>query len=282
MMKRKNPYFFERRGVFYAAMTALVFVALILLIVGGIFLYQINGDFYAAFRGGLHRGFYISTVAVLVLSSFIYAPFSFGISRYFIRSARGEARFSELFFLFRHPLALGKAALLTLVKKVLTYWERLLLRLAGALAEVGLFFAFLVLSGENVFSVGGNPFAEASAFMLRSPYLILLSVLLWCGVLIGFFIVFLRYVLCKYVLLCYPEVRVLQAIRVGRLAIRGNLIKTMLFYLRYATFFLLTLLSFGWFARRVGKRHRPFSVYATELVESGWRLYCDRRSGRVR
>ncbi len=279
-MKRKTKSIIESRGVFYTAMTALLFSAVILLVIGGILLYQINGDFYAAFQGGFHRGFYISTVSVLIGSSLIYAPFSFGISRYFIESSQGSARFSDLFFLFRVPSLLIKAMLLTIIKKLLTYWERTLLLLIAALVEVGLFFSFLVLSGEDIFSVGGNPFLQASEFMLRSPYLIAFSIVLWCGVLVGFFVIFLRYVLCKYVLISYPDVQVFQALRVGRLAIRGKLCKTMLFYLRNGAFCILTLLSFGRFARRGGKKHRNFSAFACELVHQGWRLYCDRRSRR--
>ncbi len=250
------------------------------MLIGGLALYQINGDFYAALQGGLHRGFYYQTFAVLAASSLVYAPFSFGISHYFIGAAQGMARFLDLFYLFRRPRMLAKAALLTLIKKLLIYWERILLLLLGTLVEVGLFWAFLVFSGEDVFSVDGNPFVQAGAFMLRSPELITLSVILWSGVLFGIFIIFLRYVLCKYVLICYPDVRIFQAIRVARISIRGKLLRTMLFYLRYGSYVLLTLLTGGVFGRSRGVKHRTFSVYACGLVQEGWLLYCDRRSGR--
>ena len=278
-MKRRN-YILESRGILYAAAMALLFAALIFLVIGGIALYQINGDFYEAFRGGLHRGFYFQTIAVLAASSWVYAPFSFGISRYFISASQGTARFFEFFYLFRRPRTLAKAALLTLVKKLLTYWERLLLLLAAATLEVGLFFGFLILSGKDVFSMGGNPFVQAGEFMLQSPRLIAMSIILWCGFLIGLFVIFLRYVLCKYVLICYPDIRIFQAVRVARLSIRGKLLRTMFFYLRYGSYVLLTLLTFGAFGRRTRLKHRTFSAYACQLVRDGWGVYCDRRSGR--
>lgn len=279
-MKRRTKKFFEGRGIFYATATFLLFTAAVLLLLGGMLLYQINGDFYAAFRGGLHQGFYYQTIAVLAASSFVYAPFSFGISRYFIGAAQDASRFSDLFYLFRKPRMLAKAALLTLLKKLLTYWERLLLLLLAAMAEVGLFWSFLVLSGEDIFSLGGNPFVQAGAFMLRSPQLIFLSIVLWSGVLFGFFIIFLRYILCKYVLICFPDVGVFQAIRVAKISIRGEVLRTLLFYLRYSSYVLLTMLTFGTFGRRRGVKHRTFSIYACDLVHVGWGKYCDRRSGR--
>jgi len=279
-MKRRTKKFFEGRGILYASATLLLFAAAVFLLIGGMLLYQINGDFYAAFRGGLHQGFYYQTIAVLAASSLVYAPFSFGISRYFIGAAQDSSRFSDLFFLFRKPRMLAKAALMTLIKKLLTYWERLLLLLLAATVEVLLFWSFLVLSGEDIFSMDGNPFIQAGEFMLRSPRLIALSIILWSGVLCGIFIIFLRYVLCKYVLLCYSDVRVFQAIRVAKLSIRGNLLRTMLFYLRYSSYVLLTLLTFGAFGRLRGVKHQSFSTYACSLVREGWIRYCNQRSGR--
>ncbi len=271
----------ESRGVLYAIMTLLAFLVLILLVLGGLFLFNINKDFYSAFRGQIHRSFYLSAALVVIFSSVLYTPFSYGISRYFILSAKGEGEFRAIFFLFRKPLLLSKATVLSVFKKVVVYFERLQLLLAAAVLEVALFFAFLLVTGEDVFSVQGNPFHSAAEFMLRTPWLIGLSILLWSGVLLGILVIHLRYILCKYVLLLYPDAGVLQALRVGRSAIRGHLLKTMLFYLRYGAYCILIAISFGLSARiaRPGKP-QSFSVYACGLAEEGWRAYCRRRSLR--
>lgn len=268
----------ESRGVFYAIMILLVFLVVLLLALGGLYLFHVNRDFYSALKNELDRGFYFSAGLLILFTSVLYTPFSYGISHYFILSARGEARFRELFFLFRRPLLLTKATAVSVLKKILVYLERLFLLLVGAVLEVVLFFSFLVVTGEDIFSVQEDPFRLAAEFMLHSPWLIGLSVLLWCGVLLGFLVIYLRYILCKYVLLQYPDAGVLQAIRIGRSAIRGHLLKTMLFYLCYGAACVLTVLSFGF----SGRGRRSFSVYASELVEAGWRDYCCRRSLRAR
>lgn len=267
----------RQRGILYALMIALGSLAVLLLVLGGIFLLNRKGDFYSAFRGELNRGFYWSALLVLLFSSVLYTPFSYGISHYFLRSAAGEEpRFSALFFLFGHPALLTKAVLLAVIKKGLIYLQRLALLLAAAVAEVALFFSFLVVTGEDIFAVEGNPFAAAAEFMLRSPWLMGLSAALWSGVILGSFLLYLKYILCKYVLLEYPDVSVRQALKVGRSAIRGHFLKTLLFYLRYGAFCLLYLFSFG----LATTKKRSFSVYAAQLAGEGWREYCRKRSMR--
>lgn len=281
-MHRKKRVDLESKGILYAIMVLLAFLLVVVLALGGIFLFHRNKDFYSALEGQLSGGFYLSAAVLLIFSSILYTPFSYGISHFFILSARGEAKFRELFFIFRYPVMLTKAVGVSVVKKILVYMERLMLLVAGALLEVVLFFAFLVVTGENIFNVQQNPFRLAAEFMLRSPWLIGLSVVLWCLVLFGMLIIYLRYILCKYVLLKYPDVGVFQAIKIGRGAIHGHLVRTMLFYLRYGAFCIITVLSFG-LSSRLAKaaEHRSFSAYAGTLVEQGWHDYCRRRSMRI-
>ncbi len=267
----------KNRGILYGVMCLLVFFVGLLLVFGGIWLFRERGDFYSAFRGQLSRGFYLSAILVLLFSSVLYTPFSYGVSFYFLSAFKGDARFCDLFFLFRRPLLLGKAIMVSGVKKVLIWWERLLVLLVAAMGEVGLFFLFMVVSGEDVFTVSGNPFTMAAEFMLRSPWLIGLSVALWSVVLFLFLLIYLRYILCKYVLLEYPDASVFQAIQVGKGALRGHLWRTLLFYLRYGAFCCLKILSFGLY-----REEKPFgfSVYGAGLAREGWRNYCRKRSLR--
>ncbi len=274
-MRKKEPENTEQRGIFYAIMILLLFILVVLLLLGGAFLFHVHKDFYTAFRNRLGGGFYLSAWLILLFSSLLYTPFSYGISHYFIKGTGG---FREIFFLFHRPLLLTKATAVSIFKKALTYLERLLLLLLAALLEVVLFFSFLVVNGEDIFSVQTNPFRLAAEFMLRSPWLIGLSILLWCGVLFGMLVIYLRYILCKYVLLLYPDAGIFQALRVGRNAIKGRLFGTMLFYLRYGAYCILAVLSFGLSARMI--RHKSFSAYACELTEEGWSRYCRRRSRR--
>ncbi len=267
----------EDRGVLYAMMVVLGFLAVLGLAIGGLYLYHRTPDFYSALQGRIHRSFYLSAAALLIFSSVLYTPFSYGISRYFILSARGEARFSALFYLFTRPVLLTKATLLSIYKKAFIHLERLLALMMGAMLEVGLFLSFLLFTGEDLFAVKENPFLLAADFMLRSPWLIALSVILWIGVLFLMLLSYLRYILCKYVLLCVPDAGPWQALRVGRLSLQGRLWHTLFFYLGYGARCVLSILPFG--GRR--KPRKSFSVYACELVEQGWQSYCQRRSRRA-
>jgi hypothetical protein len=241
---------------------------------GGLWLYHRNRDFYSAFQMRLNPSFYLSAAILLLISSILYTPFSYGISHFFILASRGEGKFSALFFLFKRPGLMVKAIGVSIVKKVRIYLERLMVLLAAAIVEVALFFSFLLFTGVDLFSVRVDPFAAAAEFMLGSPALIALSILLWVGVLIMMLISYLRYILCKYVLLSIPEASVSQAMKVGKLAIRGHLWRTLFFYLQYGALCILSL--FGGSA--AGKI--PFSSYACRLAENGWHLYCRRRSLR--
>ncbi len=279
-MKLKNEWQpGENRGILYVIMILLLFGTLLLLGLGGVFLFYSEGDFYSAFQGRLRKGFYLSALSVLVVTAVLYTPISYGISHYFILAAQGKARFSAFFFLFRRPKLLGRAMLISILKKILINGERLLLLLGASIAEVILFFSFLLFSGENIFQVTANPFRLAAEFMLGSPWLIGLSIFLWCLVLLGIFFIFLRYILCKYVVLCYPEIGIFQAIRVGLFSIRSHWWRTLHFYLRYAAYCFLLILTLG-YSKNTVKHPKTFSAYACELVKEGFGNYCRCRSHR--
>ena len=272
-MRRNKPYV-PRRGILYALMLFLAFLSLLVLAIGGLYMYHRNRDFYSAFQSRLHPAFYLSAVGLLMFSSVLYTPFSYGISNYFILASAGKAKFSSLFFLFCHPIMLMKATAIAVVKKILIYLDRLMVLLAAALLEVFMVFAFLLLSGEDLFAIRQDPFELVADFMLRSPGLIALSVLLWSGVLFAMLMGYLKYILCKYVLICVPAVGVWQAIHVGREAIRGHRWQTLYFYLRYGACLILRI------APHSESQIQPFSIYASALAEAGWRNYCRKRSLR--
>ncbi|MBQ7971179.1 MAG: hypothetical protein IJ294_02360 [Clostridia bacterium] len=273
-MNKGETSSFRRRGVFYVLLFLVIFAALIACGIGGLYLYYRNRDFYQAFRLRLSSSFYLSAAGVLFLSSVLYTPFSYGISYYFLRSFEGKARFSALFFLFCRPSLLLKAIAVSMGKKVFIYLERLWILLAASLLEVVMFFLFLLFKGEDLFGIEGNPFILAAEFMAHTPPLIVLSVLLWCGVLLAMVLSSVRYVLCKYLLLSVQDAGVGQVLKVGKQAIKGRLLQTLIFYLRYVALLLLGLFS------SQGSEREPFSIYAERLAKAGWREYCRKRSLR--
>lgn len=265
----------------YAVMLTLLFLLFLGLMIGGFLLFQSKGDFYSALKGELNQALFFSAGFLLIFFSILYTPLSYGISHYFLLSKKGQARFRDIFFLFKKPKLLLKAVVVSVFRKVLVYLEWLALLLLAAVLEVLLFFLFLLFTGEDLFGVQGNPFVLAADFMLGSPLLIALSILLWSGVLLGLLGIRLRYILCKYVLLSFPDASPRQAIGVGKFAVRGRIISTVFFYLRYAALFILNLFSLGrssMLDRSAAKI--SFSVYACGLVKQGWRDYCKKRSLR--
>lgn len=264
----------QRRGVFYTLLFFVFFAAMIVCGIGGLYLYYRNRDFYQAFRLRLSPQFYLSAAGILLFTSVLYTPFSYGISYYFLRSFEGKARFSSLFFLFARPSLLLKAVVVSMGKKACIYLERLLILLAASLVEVALFFLFLLFKGEDLFGIEGDPFLLAAEFMAHTPPLMVLSILLWCGVLLAMVLSSVRYVLCKYLLLSVQDAGIGQVLKVGRRAIRGHLLQTLFFYLRYVVWLL-----WGVFSNRKSDS-QPFSVYADQLASAGWRDYCRKRSLR--
>lgn len=258
-------------------MLSLLFMVFLILIAGGFLLFQAKGDFYSALKGELHRVFLFPAIFILLFSSILYIPFSYGITNYFLLSQKGEARFSSFFFLLKDGRLLLKAVVLSIYKKLLIYLEGVVLLLSAAILEILLFFSFLLVCGEDLFSVRGDPFSLAADFMIRTPVLILLSVVLWSGVLLGFLLIRLRYIFCKYILLRYNDASPRQAILSGRLASRKHLFQTVSFYLRSAVSYLLVVMTLG--RRTFGNRKR-FSVYADEQAQRGWHQYCSKRSMR--
>lgn len=273
-MPRNNSGPSERRGVFYVLLCLVTFAALIACGLGGLLLYESNRDFYQAFRLRLSPTFYLSAAGILLFSSVLYTPISYGISHYFLQFYEGRARFSSLFFLFAKPSLLLKAILVSMGRRACIYLERLLILFVAALAEVLLFFLFLLFKGEDLFAIEGDPFGLAAEFMAHTPPLIALSILLWCGVLFLMVLSAMRYVLCKYLLLSVQEAGVGQVLKVGKQAIKGHLLQTLFFYLRYITLLMLN------FCSGQGLKKEPFSVYADRLARAGWREYCRKRSLR--
>ena len=71
---------YDDMEILYAVMLTLLFLLILGLIVGGILLFQAKGDFYSALKGELMNSVFYSAGFLLVFSSILYTPFSYGIS----------------------------------------------------------------------------------------------------------------------------------------------------------------------------------------------------------
>ena len=267
----------QRRGInnsiFNGISFAVLFNAIVLLVIAALFLFSTKGEFIKAFTGeiSLSPSFYISTVSVILVSSVMYTPFSYGISYYFINSKSDNGRFSQIFYLFKTPRLLLKAVLVNSVRQILLGLWRVFILASAVLLECSLFVITVTLDGKNIFDYEKNFFAAVSAFISENNFFILLTVIAWCLVIVALVQVRMRYIFCKYALIRFPDLGVIECIRVGAFSIRGRIIKTITFYYKYIVMYIFTFLTLGLADKK--RRRDSFSSYALREVERGIKRY---------
>lgn len=263
----------SNNSIFKGISFAVLFNAAVFLVITALFLLSTKGEFIKAFSGelGLSPSFYVYTLLVILMSSVLYTPFSFGISYYFINSKSGNGRFSQIFYLFKTPALLFKAILMNSVKQILLSVWRVIILASAVILECGLFVITVILDGQNIFDYEDDFFATVSKFISQNNFFILLTVLAWCLVIIALAQVKMRYIFCKYALIRYPDLGIIECIRVGAFSIRGRILKTVAFYYKYIVMYIFTFLTFGLAEK---KRYcDSFSFYAMREVERGIERY---------
>lgn len=264
-------------AIIKAITVVILFASVVFIIIAALFMFATNGEFVKAFSGkiSLSPSFYISTVAVILFSAVLFTPFSFGISYYLINSKSDTGRFSQIFYLFKSPKDLFKAIVMNFIKQLLVNLWRLLILLIAVITECAIFVLSVTLSGDNIFNYEKDFFHNVAIFITRDKFFIVLTVIEWCIVLIIFLIIKIKYILSKYALIRFPELAPLEAVRIASFSIRGKLAKTVLFYLKYLSIYVVTFLTGGFALPRL---HNSFSTYAIDVVEKGRDAYYEYRS----
>ena len=220
---------------------AVVFVAAVGVIVGGIIYYNKNGSFLS----NINLQFVGGAAAVLFATSVIYTPFSYGISYFFLRTKTDTARFLDIFYLFKNPRILLRTIVCDTVRRLIITLIRTLILLTAALAEL----LMLLLD-------------------LGTQLSILLHVIAWSTVLFLMFLVKIRFILCKYALICYPNGTLISVFRRGLLAIKGHTSLVIRFYIKYLAVYIFSFVTLGLARTRlVNKRRDSFCTYAVRLVK---------------
>lgn len=229
-------------AIINAISCAVVFVAATLIIIGGIIYYNKNGDFLSSPDTTVIGG----AAAVLFASSIIYTPFSYGISYFFLRSKSGGARFLDIFYLFKNPRTLLIAIICDTLRRLIITLIRTLILLGGALIEL-----VMLLSG------------------LDGSLLIIIHVTTWSGILVLMFLVKIRFILCKYTLICYPKSSIPFVFKRGLLAIKGKGALVIRFYIKYLAVYIFSFVTLGFTRTRLANKHRDsFCTYAVRLVSN--------------
>ncbi len=255
---------------------SIVFGLAVLLIIAALFMFNTRGEFVGALNGEIRPSlsFYLYAVAVVFVSSILFTPFSFGISYYFINAQAGRGRFLQVFYMFSKPRLMLRAVLMNALKKLILSFWRLLTLIAAVIAECGVFVISVELAGENIFDYEQDFLSHVALFITHDRFFITLTVIEWCVVLVIFIMLNFRFIMCKYALLRYPSLGAVETIRVGVFSIRGKLLKTALFYLKYLSIYIFTFITMG----RAKVRRDSFSGYAVSVVEKGIEGYYSKRS----
>lgn len=258
---------------------ALVFFAVVVIIIAAMFIFSVEGEFLAALSGriSLKLSFYVSTLVVLFVSSILFTPFSFGIANYFINSKTGDASFSQIFYLFSKPRLLLKAVYMNFLKKIFINIYNIAVIVVAVVAECGIFVISIILSGENIFDYEKEFVDSVITFMSSDPFFITLTIIEWVLVICVFVYVHIKFSMCKYVLIANSNVGPLEAIKIGRFAIEGLIFKTLIFYFKFLSIYIFTFVTLG-LVRAIAKSKSSdsFSTYALRIVTAAIPAYYDR------
>ena len=259
----------------------IIFFFIFLIIIVALFMFNTKGEFVKALNGQIKPSlsFYVTTLIVLLVSSVLFTPFSFGISNYFINSKVGTGNFSQVFYLFKNPRLMFKAVIMNTLKNTIINFYRVITLVFALLAECGVFVISVAISGENIFDYEQNFLPSVAQFITHNTFFIILTVIEWCIVLMIFIILKMRYIMCKYALIRFPQLKIIETLRVGEFAIRGKILRTILFYIKYISIYIFTFLTMGLSKAVIRNKNRDsFSTYAVRVVESGIEGYYNRRS----
>ncbi len=229
--------------------TALVAGILLVVVILALFAFFYEGEFVSALsqRVKLTPRFVITTLVVLFFSSVIYTPFSYGISMYFLKSKTQRTSFLQIFYLFKKIPLLLKAVLVDTVRRIITIILRLFVLVIAVVFEL------LILGLFD--GVTRTTFAVVTVFM-------------WCVVILVFFVIKLKFILCKYVLIAKPDSKFTDCIKIGCRAINKKILVTLKFYLKYLAIYIFLFFTLGISrARKINKSRDSFCTYAVDLVQ---------------
>ncbi len=271
--KIKNSFIIQGVSV------VLVFILAVAFIIAAVFMFSTKGDFVNAFEREISSSFYLSAVVIILISSALFTPFSFGISNYFLKSSYGNGNFKDIFYLFKSRKMLVKAVIMNTVKlAVASYWRTMLLAFAVVIETV-VFVVTIVLRGENIFDYEQNFFENVMSIMQNNTIFAIFTVLLWIIVLVCFVLIKIKFIFCKYALIRFNSLGIIEAVRVGSFCARGKLLKTARFYIKYLSIYISLILTLG-ISGLFMKNKKPdsFSLYAVKEVEQGIDRYFERRN----
>ena len=244
-------------------------LAVLLLIILALYFYNTKGEFLSAISLGYD--FYLPvTIITFLFVAFLYTPVSFGISDYFISPENKRSFVKCIFYIYLKPHLFFKLVRVSVLKYIIVLFLRFIVLLIALLIECAVFILCVVLSGENIF-VYEHTFLQSTAeFFINNKFLVIFTVIEWALVLFCLFYIKIRYIFCKYVLLCNSYVGAVETIRIGNFVISGNVSRTIIIYIKYISIYIISFVTMGKFTV---KNSGSFSDYAVSTVKEGMKRY---------
>lgn len=237
-------YFKHSDKIIKSISIALVFLSAVAVLVLAVAAFLYEGEFVSALALRIKPSprFVLTTLSVLVMTSILYTPFSYGISIYFLKSKTQKTSVLTVFYLFKNIRLLAKAIAVDTIRRVLVTVLRIFVLAAAVVLEIILLSLF-----ENV---------------TRSVF-VAVTVVMWCAVIVLFFVIKLRFILCKYVLISRHTAKITDCVRIGCRASDKRILNILGFYLKYLARSIYLLVTVG----RL-RSHDSFCTYAVELVQN--------------
>lgn len=252
--------------LFEAISVILICILLTALPIAANLLFSLRGDPYSTLFERLNPQFYVRTAGILIISSLLYTPISYGISYFFWQGERREVRFADLLIVLRKPLLFCKAIALRLLIWFVRGMGQVALLLCGLVIETVRYLLILARKGDDVLSLTLSEIVHSRARESREMWF---SVVLWGVILLWMIWMGLRFMFCKYALIRFEELSPWESLSIGLLASKGRGFGLIGYWLKYYTYYILLILTFGVLRQRLrAYRNERFSVYAIRLVET--------------
>lgn len=225
---------------------AVVLVFLLLVTAFIVANYQVSKEqsTYQSFFERLHPSFYIRTAIILFLSSLLYTPISYGISNYFVCSIHRKPKFSDIFFMFAKPKLFFKAVGLRMLIWLIRGVFQLTALFVGIVTEAVLVMIPLLSGNIEVLNMSVSELIHYLENTLPGGFMYF-SVFLWLFILLMMLMLYVRFSFCKYALLRFEELTVIESFKIGLYATRGRLFKVLGYYIRYYSYYVLLFASLG-------------------------------------
>lgn len=242
------------------------------------FYVSLGNDPYGSFFARLRPSFYYRTAIILLITSILYIPVSYGITHYFLLSSYCRPKFKEFFYLFAKPILFLKAVGLKFLIWILRGWYRLSALFIGVLLESVWYVLSLIDDGIAVWNLTPEEIFSFRQMVFHQQAFMYFSVVLWSVILLWMLILSVRFLFCKYALMKYEELSVWEAKEIGLAATRGRVIRVTWYYLCYMAYYILVAVSFGLFACLLRSvRPEKFSLYGMHLVTAARGEYFNKK-----